>query len=1077
MAQDREEGLVQRLVRASVEGPIAPLLLVLAVAAGLVAVMLTPREEEPQIVVPMADVLVHYPGASAEEVEKLVATPLEKLLWQIDGVEHVYSMSRRDHAIVTVRFFVGEDRERALVRIQSRIDANKDVVPPGVTGWIVKPVEIDDVPIVTLTLWSRSAASGELRRVAEELAARLDPVPDLSRTDVVGGRPREVRVELDPEAIAAHGLSPLEVSRALAGADASLPAGAFDRADRTMPVVAGPFVGGKDEVEDLVVGAYGDRPVHLADVAHVVEGPAEASTYTRVRFGPAEAKERGVEAGRPFPAVTLALSKKKGTNAVWVAEDVVRRARALATEILPDDVEMLVTRDYGETANEKVNELLGHLTLAILTVIGLVAYSLGWREGLIVAAAVPITFALTLLVNLIAGYTINRVTLFALVLVLGLVCDDPIVDVENIHRHFGQKKVPPLKAVLLAVNEVRPPVIFATVAVMLSFLPMLFITGMMGPYMRPMALNVPIAMLMSLLVAFTVTPWMAYYLLKPLYGKAGGHRTAGRPNVLERVYRGSVAFFIDHRAARWGMLVGILALLGLAAQIVLAGHVPLKMLPYDNKSEFQVVLDLPEGATLEHTDGLVREVEAYLATVPEVTDLESYVGTSSPIDFNGLVRHYGLRRAPNLADVRVNLVAKGRRTQQTHDLTLRIRHDLEAITDRAGARLKIVETPPGPPVLSTLVAEVHGPVGRAYGDLVAAGRDVEARLRAMSGVVDTDVVAEAERSRYDFVLDKEKAALHGVATVDVVRTLRLALSGDAPATVHEPGERQPLRLRLVLSRKERSGPEELSRLQVKGGRGVLVPLAEIGHFVEVTDDATITHKDLERVVFVLGDVAGRAPADVIFKIQDDLAARPLGDGIEARWTGEGEWKITLDVFRDLGLAFFGAVVAIYALLVLETHSFVMPLVVMAAIPLGLIGIMPGFWLLNHVAGHVVGGYQSPVWFTATGMIGMIALAGIVIRNGIILIDFIHARARDGMPIREAVLESGRQRLRPILLTAVAAMLGAWPITLDPIFSGLAWALIFGIVASTLFTLVVIPVAYHALTRRPAPAGADAPAPR
>jgi multidrug efflux pump subunit AcrB len=1058
-ASGEREGLVQKLVRASITGPLSPLLIIISVAAGIVAVMFTPREEEPQIVVPMADVFVSFPGASAEEVEKLVATPLEKLLWQVDGVEHVYSMSRRDHAVVTVRFFVGEDREKALIRLQSRIASAHDAVPPGVTGWVVKPVEIDDVPIVTLTFWSRTEDDALLRRVAEEMAARLAPVPDLSRSEIVGGRSREVRVEIDPEALAAHDLSPLEVSLALSAADASLAAGTFDRRDVTHPVVAGPFVGARDEVEELVVGAYGGRPVVLRDVARVIDGPAEGRSRVRLAFGPA-GDQADAAPGEAFPAVTLALSKKKGTNAVLVAEDVVERAAALQADIVPSGVEMLVTRNYGETANEKVNELLGHLTLAIITVIGLIAYSLGWREGLIVAAAVPITFALTLCINMLAGYTINRVTLFALVLVLGMVCDDPIVDVENIHRHFTKRTLPPLQAVLHAVNEVRPPVIFATVAVILSFLPMLFITGMMGPYMRPMAVNVPIAMAMSLLVAFTITPWMAYYLLRPLYGK-GEHQGEARPGLLSRFYTGMVASFIDHRWMRWVLLLVVVGLVGGAGLLALVG-IPLKMLPYDNKSEFQIVVDLPEGASLERTDATIRDFEHYLATVPEVTNYQSYVGASSPIDFNGLVRHYNLREGPNLADIRINLLPKHKRVQQSHDLTLRLRNDLEALARRHGARIKLVEQPPGPPVLATLVAEVRGSHDMSWEDLVEAGRNLERRLAAMESVVDTDIMVEEESTRFDFVLDKEKAALHGVATADVVRTLRLALEGDQPATVHEPGERQALRLRLVLSRAERSGPEELARLRVKGQTGVLVPLAEIGRFEERTDDLTIMHKDLERTVFVLGDVTGRPPADVVFAIEDDVAETPLPGEARAEWGGEGEWKITIDVFRDLGLAFLGALIAIYALLVVETHSFFMPLVIMASIPLGIIGIMPGFWLLNRFTAAEVGGHLSPVWFTATGMIGMIALAGIVIRNAIILIDFIRTRVAQGLSMRDAVLKSGTERLRPIVLTALTTMLGAWPITLDPIFSGLAWSLIFGILASTTFTLIVIPVVYYAL---------------
>jgi multidrug efflux pump subunit AcrB len=1059
------EGLVSRIVRAFVTGPLSLLLLVVAAAAGAIAVLATPREEEPQIVVPMADVLVSFPGASAEEVEKLVAAPLERLLWQIDGVEHVYSVSRRDGAIVTVRFFVGEDRERALVRLQSRIDAHRDEAPPGVAGWVVKPVEIDDVPVVVLTLWSESADSHALRRVAEEMAARLGETPDLSRTEVIGGRPREVRVELDPQALAGHGLSPLQVARALRGADASLAAGAFDRGDRRTAVVAGPFVGTSREIGELVVGVSNGRPVRLADVAAVADGPEEIANATRIGFGPAS---HAGNTGATHPAVAIALSKKKGTNAVQVAERVLERARALEREVMPSDVNLLVTRNHGETADEKVDELLTHLTLAIVTVIGLVAFALGRREGLIVAAAVPITFALTLLVNLLAGYSINRVTLFALVLVLGLVCDDPIVDVENIHRHFAKKERKPLDAVLFAVNEVRPPVIVATLAVILSFLPMLFITGMMGPYMRPMAVNVPVAMAMSLLVAFTITPWMSYHLLKGQYGKPEAHDDE-HPGLFARTYRETVGAFLDRRWARWAMAAGVALLLAYAGSMAIDGSVPLKMLPYDNKSELQVVLDLPEGSTLEATDRAAADVERFLATVPEVTDFEAYVGTPSPIDFNGLVRHYGLRRSPNLADVRVNLVPKARRAERSHELGLRIRGDLAAIAARHGAALKIVETPPGPPVLATLVAEVRGPADLPYAGLVASARDLRARLAKEAGVVDVDDFAEDAHERLDFVLDKEKAALHGVTTQEVVRTLRLELGGDAVATVHETGERNPLPLRLVLPRAARSGAEELARVAVAGTEGDLVPLAEIGRFERRTEDQPVWHKDLERVVFVVGEVAGRPPADVVFAMQRSAEETPLPGAARADWSGEGEWKITVDVFRDLGLAFAGAMLLIYVLLVAETRSFVIPLLVMLAIPLGAIGIMPGFRMLNAVTATTVGGYAAPVWFTATAMIGMIALAGIVVRNSIILVDFVRHRLAEGVPLREAVIRSGLARLRPIVLTAGAAMLGAWPITLDPIFSGLAWSLVFGIVASTAFTLVVIPVAYYALLHRRVPA--------
>ncbi|MCY3002767.1 MAG: efflux RND transporter permease subunit [Planctomycetota bacterium] len=1050
------EGWMSRMVRAFTTGPLSPVLLILSAAVGLVAVLATPREEEPQIVVPMADVMVSFPGASAEEVEQLVATPLEKLMWQIDGVEHVYSVSRRGGAAITVRFFVGEDRERALVRLQSKIEAHRGEAPPGVAGWAVRPVEIDDVPIVALTLWSESADPAALRRSAEELLARLEEVPDVSRTEILGGLPREVRVELDPEALAARELSPLEVAGALAAADSALQAGAFDRADRHIELQAGPFLGDSREIAELVVGVHGDRPVHVRDVAKVVDGPVEARALVRLGFGPNGAGPQG----KSFDAVTLAISKKKGTNAVHVAEAVVERAHELAREILPSDVHLQVTRDWGETADEKVNELLGHLTLAIVTVIALVAFALGRREGLIVAAAVPVTFALTLGFNLLVGYSINRVTLFALVLVLGLVCDDPIVDVENIHRHFRRAAKAPLEAVIEAVNEVRPPVIVATLAVILSFVPLFFITGMMGPYMRPMAFNVPVAMAMSLLVAFTVTPWMSYKLLKP---HTGEHDDSG--GLLERGYVGALTALLRSKVARFSLWASIAVSGALAVGLGASGAVPLKMLPYDNKSEFDLVIDLPNGSTLEATDAAVRDIEAQLATVAEVTDFSAFIGTAGPIDFNGLVRRYNLRASPELAQVRVRLVGKGEREQRSHELALRIRNELQEIAGRHGATLKIVELPPGPPVLATLVAEVRGPAERTWPEIVAGAREVAKSLAAEHGVVDVDVMTEEPHARLEFELDREKAMLHGVSSELVTRTLALALTGAPVATVHEPHERQPLVLKLGLDREHRSGAEELGRLSMKGADGSLVPLAELGRFREVQSEPSIYHKDLARTAFVLGEVAGRPPAEIVLSQQALREREPLLGGLAADWSGEGEWQITLDVFRDLGLAFAGALVGIYVLLVLQTHSFLLPLVVMLSIPLGAIGILPGFWLLNLVLDEPVGGYGTPVFFTATGMIGMIALAGIVVRNSIILIDFMSEREAAGASLDDAVLESGTKRLRPILLTAGAAMLGAWPITLDPIFSGLAWSLIFGLVASTGFTLLVIPIAYRWLRQR------------
>lgn len=1070
----RESGEVRlnwvgRIVRAFLSARMSILFIVLAALLGFGAVQSTPREEEPQIVVPLADVFVQAPGASAQEVEKLVATPLERLLWQIDGVEHVYSMSRPGLAIVTVRFFVGQDRERSLIKLRNKISMNQDVAPALVKGWVVKPVEIDDVPILAITLYSGQHDDHVLRRVGEEVLARLAEVPDVSRTQVIGGRQREVRVELDPVRLAGFGLGPLAVRQALVGADVSVLAGGLDQADRNYSLHADSFLTNAREVAELVVGVHQGRPVYLRDVAEVRDGPQEAVGYTRLGFSWREQRERGQQAPTEgYPAVTLALAKKKGSNAVRVAEAVLERLAELRAEVIPDGVELRVTRNYGETAQHKSDELLHELFFAVLTVVVLLALTLGWREALVVALSVPLSFALALFVNHLLGYTINRVTMFALILSLGLVVDDPIINVDNIQRHIILGRRRPREATLEAVQEVLPPVIMSTLTIVVAFLPMFFITGMMGPYMAPMAANVPLAVGFSMVCALTVVPWLCHLLLKHrapgqggAAGGAGGETHDPTPDWIRRGYARVLGPFLERRAWRWGLAGGVAGLLLLSLALVPLRQVPLKLLPFDNKNELQLVLDLPEGATLETSDRAVRAFEDYLAGVPEVTDFISYTGLASPMDFNGLVRHYYLRQGGHVAEVRVNLLPKERRRQQSHAIALRLRDDLTAIARAHGVNLKIVETPPGPPVLATVVAEVYGPPELSYAELLVAGRDLTGRLAAEPLVVDVDDSGEAERPRLDFALDKEKAALHGVPAQAVAASLRLALSGDAPATVHAPGERQALPVRLVLPRVWRSSPAGLGHLPLNTAAGPTVPLAELGHFSSQPEEQPILHKDLKRVVFAYAETAGRAPAEVVLDLQDQLETKPLPHRAWVDWVGEGEWQITVRVFRDLGLAFAAALVGIYILLVVQTNSFLLPGLLMLAIPLTLIGILPGFWLLNLVAAGNVGGYPDPTFFTATSMIGMIALGGIVIRNSVVLIDFVQESVERGLTLKEALLESGAVRLRPILLTAMTTALGAWPITLDPIFSGLAWALIFGLFASTAFTLLVIPASYYA----------------
>ncbi|MFI5397821.1 MAG: efflux RND transporter permease subunit [Candidatus Binatia bacterium] len=1100
------EPLTQRIVEVFLRGNLSILLILVSLALGAVALWVTPREEEPQIVVPLADVFVSVPGLGADEVERLVTTRLEKLLYQIDGVEYVYSMSRPGLAIVTVRFYVGENRENSLVKIYNKVQSNVDQVPADVAGWVVKPVEIDDVPIVNVTLWSRDPARYDdyaLRRIAEEIEIQLQAVDGTSITRVIGGRPRRVSVQLDPRALAARRTAPLDVAWALGVSNVQMDTNGFDQSDRRFPVETGTFFNDVDDLGGAVVNVVDGAPVFLKEVAQVSDGPDEADSYSWIAFGPAA--QDTARANRSHPAVHITVAKKKGTNAVRVARAIEHRMQALAADHLPDGVTYTITRDYGESANDKVNELVEGLGMAVIIVIGLIALSLGWREAMIVSVAVPITFSLTLLLNYLLGYTINRVTLFALTLSLGLVVDDPIVDVENIYRHLAMRIEPPMRAVLSAVREVRPPIILATLAVIVSFIPMFFITGMMGPYMRPMALNVPVAMLMSMVVAFTVTPWMSYHVLRG----SGVH--SGEPWTLEgsrtyRLYSAVLGPLLDSRRLAFGLLALMAVLFGFAMWLAGARQVPLKMLPFDNKKEFQIVVDMPEGTTLERTDAAVRAIGEVVRSAPEVTDFEVYSGLASAMDFNGLVRHYYLRRGPNVADIRVNLVGKNDRVQQSHEIVLRLRPLIQAAAARWDANVKVVESPPGPPVISTVTAEIYGEAAVPYGQIQAAALTVADRLHREPLVTDVDTTVEAEETKWVFTTDKEKAALSGISTEDIGRTVHLALDGLPAARLHAPGEVNPLDIVLRLPRAARSSIDDLNALYLKGRPGYvqvrdagglraasipIVQLGELGTFRAVRQDQTIYHKNLQRVAYVFAETAGRAPAEAIMDVGADerpsgvtptragqprrLASRSyfhngggdpwsLPPGTRAVWSGEGEWQITLDVFRDLGLAFGAACIGIYVLLVYQTGSYFMPLILMISIPLTMIGIMPGFWLLNRLGGTAIGGFPNPVFFTATAMIGMIALSGIAVRNAILLIEFAHERLRTGEPLRTALLTCGAVRLRPILLTSAAAMLGAFPITLDPIFSGLAWALIFGLFVSTAFTLVVIPMTYDLVYR-------------
>ena len=896
LPSNQEHHFTNKIVKIFLDSNLSLILIILAVVVGLTALGLTPREEDPQIVVPLADVYVNFPGHSAAEVEQLVATPLEKILYQIDGVEYVYSMSREGQAIITVRYYVGEDRERSLVKLYKKIDEHLDIVPPGVTGWIIKPVEIDDVPVVTLTLAARSSDDMTLWRVAEELTERLAGVKDVSRAYVAGGRPRVVQVEMDPDLMAAYHVSPLVLQQALQGANVLKTAGEIRSKDRLIRVDAGLPFSDPQQLNDLVVSVFDGRPVFLKDVARVVDGPEEVSSYVRHGWGPA----RGFTKEEFFPgnvldessnvaalpegnnkseqAVTIAIAKKKGSNAVWVANAVLRKAEDLRNTIVPQNMELIVTRNYGLSSNEKVNELVEALAVAVIIVVALLTLGLGWREAFIVAVAVPVVFGLTLAVNMMLGFTINRVTLFALILSLGLLVDDPIVDVENISRHFALRKKATRRIVLEAVSEIRPPLITATLAVIVSFLPMFFITGMMGPYMRPMALNVPVTMLMSMAVAFTITPWMAYHMLKRKYSagdtSANEHHDphdldAVKKSRLYKVFYPLMAPLLKYRPVAWGFLISMAVLTVGAMGLAAMRSVPLKMLPFDNKNELLLVLDFDEGSTLERTDSAVRDFEGYLAGMPEVVDYTSYVGLSSPMDFNGLVRHYYLRRGDNVAEVRIDLAGKKNRRLQSHAIGLRMRKELQAIADRHHARMKLVETPPGPPVIATVVAEVYGQPDNSYDDILMAAdtvRRVWPRSRTWSTLT---TCARRSQKKLTFVTDKEKAALNGITTEQIADTLRAVLAGNTVGLVRSDTERNPLRIELRVPEARRTSSSDLTHVEVKGDTGHLVSLAELGRWETARVDQMIYHKNLQRVAYVFAETAGRPPADVVVDVQVD----------------------------------------------------------------------------------------------------------------------------------------------------------------------------------------------------------------
>ena len=1051
----RPPGIAGRIAAAFIGSRLTPLVVIASVLLGIGAVLLLPREEEPQIVVPMVDVFVGMPGASAAEVENRVTGPMERLLWEIPGVEYIYSTTSPGQSMAIIRFKVGEDEEKSIVRLNQKLYANLDLVPPGATPPLVKPRSIDDVPILGLTLASGRNDPFTLRRIASQLQDQIKTVPDVSEVKVIGGQRRQLRVILDPGRMAARGVAPTVLAQLLGQANRQLQAGSFASGNREFLVSTGGFLRNADDVGAVVAGVSGGKPVYLRDVARIVDGPEEPADYVFFGLGPA------ARAGGPAvsPAVTLSIAKRKGTNAIDVADKVLAKVEGLKGTFLPGDVTLTVTRNYGETAAEKSNELLLHMLIAIISVSVLIWITLGFREAGIVATAIPVTLALTLTVFYLTGYTLNRVTLFALIFSIGILVDDAIVVVENIVRHFRlpeNRDRSVTDIAIEAVNEVGNPTILATFAVIAAILPMAFVRGLMGPYMRPIPVGATAAMLFSLLVAFIVTPWTGVRLLRREVDGGDGHAAEGYST---RLYRKFMGRLLHDPVWRYGFLLLVVLLLLGSASLVAVGWVKVKMLPFDNKSEFQVVVDMPEGSTLEETAAVTREIGGVVAAVPEVMNYQMYVGTSSPYNFNGLVRHYFLRRGANQADLQVNLVPKGERKSQSHDIARRVRPTIQAAAARYGANVKVAEVPPGPPVLETLVAEVYGP---DYPGQIEVARKIRTIFERAEGVVDVDWYVEADQPRYRFEVDQEKAALNGVSTEQVAATLRLAIEGMNVGLLHQPLEKEDVPIVLRLPRAERSKLDGLKQVRVMGRQGNLVPLGELVRVREEIAEKSIYHKNLMPVVYVTADVAGKVESPVYailsinksldkmqipggYKLERYVASQPASDRKFAmKW--DGEWHITYEVFRDLGLAFAAVLVLIYILVVGWFQSFRTPLTIMAAIPFSLVGILPAHGLMG-------------AFFTATSMIGFIAGAGIVVRNSIILVDFVELRLAQGMPLDQAVIDAGAIRFRPMLLTAAAVIVGASVILFDPIFQGLAISLMAGEVASLLLSRMTVPILF------------------
>ncbi len=1064
-------GISGRIARIFQDNPLTPILALLGLLLGALAIAVTPREEEPQIDVTMANVIVPFPGADARQVEQMVAFPLEQKLSEIEQVKHTYSVSRPGMAVLTVEFEVGVERQPALVRLYDKVFSNQDWMPQnlGVGQPVVKPKGIDDVPVMALTLWTDDPQRGatDLAEVAHTLESELKRIPGTRDIYTIGAPERAVMVELDPARLASHGLVVADLAGALQSANLARQAGERVGADGVSQVVSGQFLADRDDVAGLVLGLRDGHPVRLSDVAEIRDAADAPTTYV---WHGAPAGRDGPASG-VAPAVTLAIAKKPGSNASDVTRAVSQRIAALRGQVVPEGVHVEVTRDYGLTASDKAQTLIKKLVFATGSVVLLVLFALGRREAVVIGSAVVLTLAATLFASLAMGFTLNRVSLFALIFSIGILVDDAIVVVENIHRHMAQGGKSLREAIPPAVDEVGGPTILATFTVIAALMPMAFVSGLMGPYMRPIPINASVGMLLSLMIALVVTPWLSLKLLSrhaPAHDDAAdGHAPGTMAARLQRLFGRIMSPFLAEEGGakrRRRLFAGMAALVVLAASLAVFKLVVLKMLPFDNKSELQIVVDLPEGRTLEDTNALLAELVAVLDAVPEVRDYQGYAGTAAPINFNGLVRQYYLREGANVGDLQVNLVGRHERSRKSHEIATALRPKLAAVGRSHGASVKLVEVPPGPPVLSPIVAEVYGP---DYARSREIGRALERRFLATEGIVDVDTSVEADAPREVLAIDRVRAARLGVAQSAIAETIAAGLQGQDATYVIDGSSKYPRPIRLRLPPADQAELERLLALRVRGGDGQLVPLSELVGVQRSGWDGAIQHKDLLPVVYVMGDESGAADSplygmfDIVGQVADNpvvgqklaqffIRQPPDTAGFAVKW--DGEWQITYETFRDMGIAYAAGMVLIYLLVVAYFRNYVVPLVIMAPIPLTVIGVMPG---------HALFGAQ----FTATSMIGMIALAGIIVRNSILLVDFINHLMAQGESAERAVIDACAVRAQPIALTALAAMAGAFFILDDPIFNGLAISLVFGILVSTVLTLLVIPLLYYALVRR------------